>query len=145
VNGQIRDFIFDLSGRTIAQLTAGAWTRSEVYAGNSHVASFTSSATEFDYSDWLGTFRMRSDVSGNWLETCSSLPFGEDLTCTGSADITPLHFTGKERDSESGLDYFGARHYASSMGRFMTPDWSRDPDPVPYADYENPQTLNLYQ
>ena len=31
-------------------------------------------------------------------------------------------FTGKERDSESGLDNFGARYNASSMGRFMTPD-----------------------
>jgi RHS repeat-associated protein len=30
--------------------------------------------------------------------------------------------TGKERDAESGLDYFGARYYASSMGRFMSPD-----------------------
>jgi RHS repeat-associated protein len=27
-------------------------------------------------------------------------------------------FTGKERDSESGLDNFGARYYASTMGRF---------------------------
>ena len=26
----------------------------------------------------------------------------------------------------------------------MSPDWSEDPDPVPYADIENPQTLNLY-
>ena len=32
--------------------------------------------------------------------------------------------TGKERDSESGLDNFGARYDASSLGRFMTPDWS---------------------
>jgi RHS repeat-associated protein len=32
------------------------------------------------------------------------------------------HFTGKERDAESGLDYFGARYYGSSMGRFMSPD-----------------------
>ncbi|MBN9617476.1 MAG: hypothetical protein J0G35_18080 [Acidobacteriales bacterium] len=32
------------------------------------------------------------------------------------------HFTGKERDSESGLDYFGARYYGASMGRFTTPD-----------------------
>ncbi|HUO27181.1 MAG TPA: RHS repeat-associated core domain-containing protein [Candidatus Aquilonibacter sp.] len=31
-------------------------------------------------------------------------------------------FTGKERDSESGLDNFGKRYNASSMGRFMTPD-----------------------
>jgi RHS repeat-associated protein len=144
VNGQIRDFIFDLSGRTIAQLTAGAWTRSEVYAGGMHVASFTSSATEFDYSDWLGTFRMRSDISGNWLETCTSMPFGEDLACTGAADVTPIHFTGKERDSESGLDNFGARYNASSMGRFMTPDWAAKPTTVPYAQFGDPQSLNLY-
>lgn len=26
----------------------------------------------------------------------------------------------------------------------MTPYWSEDPDASPYADLENPQTLNLY-
>jgi RHS repeat-associated protein len=52
--------------------------------------------------------------------------------------------TGKERDSESGNDYFGARYYASSMGRFMSPDWSAKAEPVPYAKLDNPQTLNLY-
>jgi RHS repeat-associated protein len=31
-------------------------------------------------------------------------------------------FTGKERDSESGLDNFGKRYYASTMGRWMSPD-----------------------
>jgi RHS repeat-associated protein len=30
--------------------------------------------------------------------------------------------TGKERDAESGLDYFGARYYASTMGRFTSAD-----------------------
>lgn len=54
------------------------------------------------------------------------------------------HFTGKERDTESGLDYFGARYYASTMGRFMSPDWSAKIEPVPYSKLENPQTLNLY-
>jgi RHS repeat-associated protein len=52
--------------------------------------------------------------------------------------------TGKERDTESGNDYFGARYYASSMGRFMSPDWASDPTAVPYASYANPQSLNLY-
>ncbi len=55
-----------------------------------------------------------------------------------------MHFTGKERDPESNLDNFGARYDSSSMGRFMSPDWSDDPDPVPYADLNDPQTLNLY-
>jgi RHS repeat-associated protein len=53
-------------------------------------------------------------------------------------------FTGKERDAESGNDYFGARYYASSMGRFLSPDWSAKAEPLPYAKLDNPQTLNLY-
>jgi RHS repeat-associated protein len=53
-------------------------------------------------------------------------------------------FTGKERDSESGNDYFGARYYASSMGRWISPDWSAGAEAVPYASLDNPQSLNLY-
>lgn len=52
--------------------------------------------------------------------------------------------TGKERDSESGNDYFGARYYASSMGRFLSPDRSARVMPVPYATMSDPQSLNLY-
>jgi len=48
-------------------------------------------------------------------------------------------YTGKERDSESGNDYFGARYYASSMGRWMSPDDSLDG-----AIMELPQTWNKY-
>jgi RHS repeat-associated protein len=53
-------------------------------------------------------------------------------------------YTGKERDQESNLDFFGARFYASNMGRFMSPDWSSVPQAVPFATLSNPQTLNLY-
>jgi RHS repeat-associated protein len=66
------------------------------------------------------------------------------------SDCTPhfVHFaykfTGKERDAESGLDYFGARYYASSMGRWMSPDWADKPEAVPYSSLDNPQSLNLY-
>jgi len=52
--------------------------------------------------------------------------------------------SGKERDTESGLDYFGARYYASNMGRFMSPDWALVPTPIPFATLDNPQSLNLY-
>jgi RHS repeat-associated protein len=52
--------------------------------------------------------------------------------------------SGKERDAETGLDYFGARYYSGAQGRFITPDWSSTPQPVPYADFSDPQTLNLY-
>jgi RHS repeat-associated protein len=66
-------------------------------------------------------------------------------------------FTGKERDAETGLDYFLARYYSGAQGRFLSPDeWSGGPDdvltgkditppgPLPYADIRNPQSLNKY-
>lgn len=65
--------------------------------------------------------------------------------CTPDFVHFDYKFTGKERDTESGLDYFGARYYASSMGRWMSPDWSKTPAGVPYADLSNPQSLNLYE
>jgi len=36
--------------------------------------------------------------------------------------VCAYRYTGKERDTESGLDYFGARYYGSNMGRWMSPD-----------------------
>jgi RHS repeat-associated protein len=52
--------------------------------------------------------------------------------------------TGKKRDIETGLDYFGARYYSNGLGRWVSADWSATPIPVPYADLTDPQTLNLY-
>ncbi len=65
--------------------------------------------------------------------------------------------SGKERDAETGLDYFLARYYSGAQGRFISPDeWKGGPDdaltgrdiippgPLPYADIANPQTLNKY-
>jgi RHS repeat-associated protein len=48
-------------------------------------------------------------------------------------------FTGKERDSETGLDYFGARYFSSAQGRFSSPD-------KPFNDQmeSDPQSWNLY-
>jgi RHS repeat-associated protein len=49
-------------------------------------------------------------------------------------------FTGKERDTESGLDYFGARHNASSLGRFM----QTDPKQFTARHLALPQKWNKY-
>jgi RHS repeat-associated protein len=46
--------------------------------------------------------------------------------------------------NRGGPDSFGARYYAPSLGRFLTPDWSSSPEPIPYANLQNPQSLNLY-
>lgn len=55
-----------------------------------------------------------------------------------------LIYIGKERDAESGLDYFGTRYYSSAIGRFLTPDWAAKPTAVPYGDFGDPQSLNLH-
>jgi RHS repeat-associated protein len=81
---------------------------------------------------------VQTDYAGVLERTCSSLPYGDQESC--AATPTEHLFTGKERDAESGNDYFGARYYASSMGRFMSPD----PSALDYADPTNPQSLNLY-
>jgi RHS repeat-associated protein len=89
--------------------------------------------------------RAQTDYAGVLEQTCASLPFGDALNCTNSLQFpTEHHFTGKERDAESGNDYFEARYYSSAMGRFMSPDWSAKEEPVPYATMNDPQSLNLY-
>jgi RHS repeat-associated protein len=101
-----------------------------------HLGTYYPNATYFSFTDWLGTEHYRTDNLGFLSQACYNLPFGDGQTCNGT-DSSPLHFTGKERDSESGLDNFEARYDASSLGRFMTPD--------PMGGHlENPQSLNKY-
>lgn len=61
-------------------------------------------------------------------------------SCTTRFDACASRSTGKERDSESGLDNFGARYYASTMGQWMSPD----PSGLFFANPADPQSLNLY-
>jgi RHS repeat-associated protein len=92
---------------------------------------------------WLGSASLITDASGNSVETYYYYPYGALVSSTGS-DPNHYKFTGKERDSESNLDNFGARYFTSTMGRFMTPDWAARPTTVPYAVFGDPQSLNLY-
>jgi RHS repeat-associated protein len=136
------DYLYDFAGIEITELSStGSWNRGEVYAGERHLATYNLGTTYFNHSDWLGTERVRSSTSGSPCETMTSLPFGDGQTTSGSCvDASPMHFTGQERDSESGLDNFGARYYGSSMGRFMSPD----PAGIFVADVSVPQSWNLY-
>jgi RHS repeat-associated protein len=70
-------------------------------------------------------------------------PFGGERDVTASC-AQNYKFEGKERDSETQNDDFGARYYSWRVGRWLSADWSAVPAPVPYANLTNPQTLNLY-
>lgn len=129
-------------GEQVSELDGtGKWLHSNVYAGGQLLATYDSSGLHYNLTDALGTKRKQvlADLSAD--ETCSSLPFGNMLDCWGKDDeATEHHFTAKERDAESGNDYFGARYYASTMGRFISPD----PQGNSYADFSNPQSWNMY-
>jgi RHS repeat-associated protein len=57
-----------------------------------------------------------------------------------SAASNPMrHSTGKERDAETGLDYFGARYLSAAQGKFMSPD-----PLIASANLEDPQSWNRY-
>ena len=98
--------------------------------------------THFFLADHLGSAQMEFSAAGWPVAMSQFMPFGAEI----NPPVTANHykFTGKERDSESGLDYFGARYYASSMGRWMSPDWADKPEAVPYSKLTDPQSLNLY-
>ena len=93
--------------------------------------------------DMLGTSRVITNTAGAICYDADFYPFGGERAITNTCPQN-YKFTGKERDQESGLDYFGARYYGSNMGRFMSPDWAAKAEPVPYAKLDNPQSLNLY-
>jgi len=101
------------------------------------------STVYYYFADQLGTSRVMTDSNGTICFDADFYPFGGERDYTDNCTQN-YKFTGKERDSESGLDNFGARYNSSQYGRFMTPDWSDDPSPVPWADLANPQSLNLY-
>ena len=118
-----------------------------VFSGQHLIGTWNPAAGKvyYAYSDWLGTKRYEADGAGTYVNSWTSLPFGDNETALGTGtDATEHHFTGKEHDAESGLDYFKARYYQSQTGRWLLPDWSETPVPVPYASFTNPQSLNLY-
>jgi RHS repeat-associated protein len=71
------------------------------------------------------------------------VPYGGERAYTNTC-AQNYKFEGKERDTETQNDDFGARYYSWRFGRWLSADWSAVPAPVPYANLANPQTLNLY-
>ncbi|HSY36319.1 MAG TPA: RHS repeat-associated core domain-containing protein [Acidobacteriaceae bacterium] len=145
-------YILGLGHQQLTEVNAsGQWAHSNVFtSGGRLLATYEGPGGpahpgyHYHLTDWLGTKRVQTNSTGNLDLYCFSYPFGDGLTCDGLVDATEQHFTGKERDTESGLDYFGARYLSSNFGRFMTPDWAAASASVPYANFANPQSLNLY-
>jgi RHS repeat-associated protein len=136
------------------QVTSGGapvWT-DYIFAGGKRIAKVQVGTdlnidwanTQFYHGDHLGSARLMTAYNGTTVPNSEAtyLPFGQEWNPQSSTNH--YKFTGKERDAESGLDYFGARYYGSNMGRWMSPDWAANATAVPYANFGDPQSLNLY-
>jgi RHS repeat-associated protein len=104
-----------------------------------------SGAVHYYLSDHLGSTTMVVSAAGAIENESDYYPWGGELKISATDTGNHYKFTGKERDAESGLDYFGARYYQNLLSRFISADWSVRPETIPYADFDNPQTLNLYR
>ncbi len=91
----------------------------------------------FYHPDHLGSITMITDGNGNVLaggerggkSHITYKPYGEILrTDSYGPDITKFKYTGQEEDRESGLYYYKARYYDSSLGRFISNDGMVFPD-----------------
>lgn len=88
---------------------------------------------KYYHPDHLGSASLVTNESGDIIEKISYLPYGETFE---GGDIRYL-FTGKEKDRNTELYYYGARYYSPEITRFIQPD-------TIIQNIYNPQNLNRY-
>ena len=152
-------YSYDGEGRRVQKAVGGSGGVTTTYVYNvlgQLVAEFGGTApdrpgTRYLTSDHLGSTRVVTGEDQSVLSRHDYLPFGEEIEVSRGnrsavsgytaslADGPAQKFTGKERDNESGLDYFGARYFSGAGGRFTSAD-------APFADQgaADPQSWNLY-
>ena len=93
----------------------------------------TLGGTSYLLADHLGSTRAVTDSNGTIQRKMDYWPFGAEISGIDTSyrttamgyigDTEPRQkFTGKERDADTGQDYFGARYYSGAQGRFTSPD-----------------------
>ncbi|MGH9540882.1 MAG: RHS repeat-associated core domain-containing protein [Terriglobales bacterium] len=159
---EVHYFYLGDSDKIIYEFPSSTPWEDYIYLGNDRVANvMESGAISYYFTDHLGSTVLMTDGSGNVL--AGNWPHA--YTAFGADDphyVAPSErrrYTGKERDPESGLDYFESRYYSSAAGRFLSPDEARSDDlvdpftgqrvfsaagPIAFADIAEPQSLNPY-
>jgi RHS repeat-associated protein len=151
----VNSYTYDGEGKRVRKV-AGSLTSLFVYDAFGGLAmeeggsAGEATGTQYLHGDHLGSTRLTTDGNVMVARRYDYRPFGAELTSGdtawrttalkyGAGSDVRLKFTGKERDAETGLDYFGARYLSAAQGRFTSPD-------VPLLDQQpgDPQSWNLY-
>ena len=112
---------------------SGVYNETYYHDEDDLIARKDSSGTHYYHPDHLGSTTLVTNESGEEVEETSYLPYGGIITGGDSRYL----FTGKEKDTETGLYYYGARYYNSYFSHFIQPDTN-------IKEIYNPQDLNRY-
>ncbi len=88
------------------------------------------------HPDHLGSSSWITYSDGSAVQHLHYLPWGEDFVDQRSTSWHAMHtFSAKEKDSETGLSYFGARYYSSDLSIWLSVDPMSDkyPSLSPYS------------
>lgn len=141
-NGSTGTFYWYMSPGIVGESDlSGNLTAEYVFFDGARVArkDFPGNAISYYFSDHLKTASVITDSTGNIKAESDYYPWGGELQFLNN-DTNHYKFTGKERDSETGLDYFGKRFYSNGLGRWTSPD----PKGIALRHLLNPQKLNKY-
>ncbi len=121
-NGQTTIFHYSLDGQLISESDdTGLITSEYVYLYGQPLAKIEGNNIFYYHTDHLGTPMLMTDESGNVVWEGEYLPFGEELSITGTI-MNNLGFPGQYYDSETGLHYNYYRDYKPELGRYIEAD-----------------------
>jgi RHS repeat-associated protein len=152
--GENTRFVYGIGGQLLAEFDGSTGNLKKEYIYGSSMITIeptavNSNGTQYLTGDNLGTPRVITNSSAGVVSRHDFMPFGEELGATVGGRTTGMgysvtdglrqKFTQKERDIETGLDFFEARHYSSTQGRFTSADdFLNDTHPT------DPAGWNLY-
>lgn len=131
VDGVVSQFLW--TGSEIVKEYNGSGTvKAQYFLGGGRTAIKHDGKWNFYLSDGLGSTVMLTDSRGRSVATWDYDDYGETTQLSGSSAVyNPFLYTGQELDKETGFYHLRARHYAPSLGKFL----SRDP--IGYAGGSN--------
>ncbi len=116
-------YIYDGSNAVGELDQNGNWTARYVqeFGVDTHLAQVRAGVVTYYEQDALNSVTSLTDASGALLNTYVYDSFGNVASSTGNVS-NPFQYTGRDYDPETGLGFYRARYYDSSIGRFINED-----------------------